>query len=181
MRNLVPIKVKILRKPAPRGAVNDYPNFNRIDVSIRKNMDWSAYVDLHGTGWMYSKEGFGQGTDSQSQYSGLLVPADFAREALALFPDRVTEMTEAEWQAFYEDDVMQDSPTENLDTETLQGILARVQLEEKGIAPAPSVELLAARAEALDPDNPRRGINKNRRKKWADVKADRRIQIVASR
>lgn len=180
MRNLVPIKVKILRSAVSRGMRNLYPKFNDIDKEIRKSLDWSSYFDSMGIGWHYSNDGFGEGDEPEVQYGATCVPADFASEAVRLFPDTVTEMTEAEWETFYEDDFTQNQLAENVDTDTLQGILARVQLEEKGIIPPPSAETLLARSEALDPESPKAGISKNRNKKWADVKARRHINIVSS-
>ena len=55
----------------------------------------------------------------------------------------------------------------------MQGIAARVQLESAGMAPAPSAEIVAARAKCLDPaEQKHRGIRKNMRKVWEDAKGE---------
>jgi len=189
---LVPIKVKIVR--APDGS-HGYPQFNRLPAEVRGHLDWSKFFDSHGIGWHYDKlSGFGEvddGTvpaghrhrndDPDCWYGATCVPEAFAVAAQAEFPSEVEILTEAEFESFYDDRAHVNEDDESLDTDVLQGILARVQLEEKGIAPAPSAEILAKRARCLDPsDQGARGIRKNVGRKWADFKKRRGVKIKGS-
>ena len=48
-RDLVPIKVTIGTKVDGSA---DYPNFTNL-ASV--DIEWSRYVDVHGSGWLYEK------------------------------------------------------------------------------------------------------------------------------
>ena len=186
--DLVPIKVKILR--GPDGA-HAYPPFNQLPAATRGHMDWSKFFDAHGLGWHYDGCGFGeldQGDDAAHEHANTdpdcwfgctLVPEDFAAAAAARWPELVSELTEESWEAFHDDRAHATEEVEHLDTEALQGLLARIQLERDPDAPTvePSAEVLALRAQMLDPEDQKRGIRKNRRRRWADVKADRGVTV----
>ena len=172
--NLVPIKV-ILKK-RDNGQVA-WPNFNEIDSEIRRGQPWSHFIDNHGIGWHYDKVE-NLGTGAESGCAATLIPKEFADAAVGLFPELVSIVGEAEFELFYDERVTVDQPIEFLDTEMLQGIAARVQLEENGIAPAPSNEITAARAKCLDPkEQNHRGIRKNMKKKWSDVKKELKVEL----
>ena len=111
-------------------------------------------------------------------FSCLIVPKDFANEAIKMFPKLVSKMTEADFEYFYDHRLNSGAETEHLNTEKLQGILARVQLEKLGIAKAPSKAILEARSKCLDPDcDTHSGITKNKTKTWKQYKAESRITI----
>lgn len=161
MRTLVPVKIRINRKLGKGGnQINDYPDLNQIDVTIRRNLDWSVYLDSKGVGMHYSRNGFGEGDDPNTQWAGTCVPEDFAAAAIALFPNRVMAMSEAEWLEFYENDCCADVPAEEVDVELLQALAAKKAL---------GIPFSTEDNEAIDPAHPRRGIRKNWRKKWADA------------
>lgn len=172
--NLVPIKVILKRRPNGEA---DWPDFNAIDSSIRDNRPWSKFIDSKGIGWLYDKiENLGTGADHGTACT--LVPENFANAAVVQFPDIVSIIDEAEFETFYNERAMVRMPTEFLDTDVLQGIMTRKQLEDTGIAPAPSAEILAARIKCLDPTEQNyRGIRKNMKKKWADAKIDLQVEI----
>ena len=172
--NLVPIKVILGRRPSGEA---DWPDFNAIDSTIRDNQPWSKYIDSKGTGWVYDKvENLGTGADNGIACT--LVPEDFANAAVQLFPAVVSIIDEATFNTFYDQRAMVKMPTEFLDTDVLQGITARKQLEDLGVAPAPSAEIIAARQKCLDPNEQNyRGIRKNLRKKWVDAKIDLNVTI----
>jgi len=175
--DLVPIKVLLKRRPTGEA---DWPNFNAIDSSIRDNQPWSKFIDSKGTGWFYDKiENLGTGADHGTACT--LVPEDFANAAVVQFPDTVSIIDETEFETFYDQRAMVRMPTEFLDTDVLQGITARKQLEDLEVAPAPSAEIVAARAKCLDPSEQNyRGIRKNLKKKWVDAKIDLQVEILST-
>ena len=172
--NLVPIKLLLFRQ---RNGQVDYPEFNRIDSDIRNDMPWSHYIDSFGIGWHYDKiENLGTGHDFGTCCT--LVPKDFADAASLLFPDLVSIIDEAEWETFYDERCHAREPEEFLDTEVLQGIVARIDLEDRRAAPPPSQSIVNRRAEALDPnDTATMGIRKNENKTWALFKAKTNLTI----
>ena len=172
--NLVPIKVILTQRSNGEA---DWPDFNVIDPAIRNNIPWSKYIDSRGIGWLYDKiENLGTGADNGTACT--LVPENFANAAVALFPDKVSIIDEATFDTFYNQRATIRMPTEFLDTDVLQGIVARKQLEELGEALPPSIEIVAARAKCLNPDEQNyRGIRKNLKKKWTDAKKELNVEI----
>jgi len=166
--DLVPIKVKIEHGEL-KG--HKFPEFNNLPVQARKFMDWSHYIDAYGTGWHYSEEGFDEGRAPEYWYACTCVPEDFAVAAADKFSGQVTIITETEFEEFYDNEAMVNQDTEFLDTNALQGLTARIQLEESS-APTvePSEDILELRRKMLDPDDPKQGIRKNPKKKWKDCK-----------
>ncbi len=165
--NLVPISVKLYRRNNGEAA---WPNFNIISLALRENKPWSIFIDSNGIGWFYDKVN-NLGTGAKHGTACTLVPEAFANAAVDNFPLLVSILTEAEFETFYEEKAALNMPTEYLDTEVLQGIVARVALEDAGLAPPPSQEIHDARAKCLDPsETDYRGIRKNNRKKWTDAK-----------
>jgi len=188
MQELVPIKVKILRKARemPNGkatVTNDYPDFNSIDAKLRNNMDWCYFVDQFG-GWHYDRVSkFGEADDVDvndphnnpdisCQYGGLLVPKDFAKEALKRFPDKVFELSEDLWEKFYNDRAHVDEPDEVINQRVIDIINAKKSL---------GLVMSSRDRDAVDPDKPTPGITKNLRKNWKDVKKRRKITIISTK
>lgn len=172
--NLVPIKV-ILKRRANGEA--DWPNFNVIDSAKRDGKPWSKFIDSGGIGWLYDKID-NLGTGAPNGTACTLIPEDFANAAVAEFPTLVSIISEVDFETFYEERAVVRMPTEFLDTDVLQGIVARKQLEDLGEAPAPSQEIVDARAKCLDPSEQNyRGIRKNLKKKWADAKVDMNVEV----
>ena len=186
MTELVPIKVKIC---LGADGHHKFPAFNNLPQGVRNGLDWSSYFDKHGIGWFYdSLSGFGE-TDSDGEHSNndpscwfgaTCVPSAFADAAASAFAE-VTIISEASFRTFYDDRASVFAETEILDVEVLQGLLLRIQLEADPNAPTvtPSAEILALRAQMLDPESPRRGIRKNPKRKWADFKALAGVTIRA--
>ncbi|MEK0324179.1 MAG: hypothetical protein QQN63_00615 [Nitrosopumilus sp.] len=175
MKKLVPICIVLNSREAPDGTMPiQYPNFNQLPMDLRGNMDWSYFIDRKGYGMHYSRH---KGTHNKPATCWTLVPRDFAVAASEAFAE-VTIHTEEEWADFFDNDAKKSDPVHHIDTEVLQGILARVQLEEMGIGPKPSKELLKRRNDCLDPDCPMPGVNHNHRKTWAQAKVIDEITIV---
>lgn len=183
MKELVPIKIKILRGLVGGKLQNKYPDFNSLSPEVRGHMDWSYFIDAHGFGMLYDqKSGFGEGDeendDPDCQFCATLVPLEFAEAAVAKL-ENVEIIDEEQWQHFFEGRQRTAFEIEVLDTEVLQGILARVQLEQLGEAPEPSPEILEARVKCLDPtDQDHRGIRRSEKRLWVEAKAKARIEIV---
>ena len=166
MRELAAIKVRIgLKTSGAKAGHHQFPDFGQLPVVIAAGMDWSRYVDVMGTGWLYDKVSGHADDDADSPfgtwYGMLLVPVEFAAQAVAKFPDTVTRLTEAECKSFYETRVTAHMPALDENLQKLQTIAAKRQI---GIAETQED------IDALDPDHPSPGITRNPRKTWADFK-----------
>lgn len=176
--NLVPLKVKI-------GLTNDgaakYPFFNTLTVVKDAGMDWSKYIDVHGSGWLYDccghKEEQMDGDEWDSpfgqQWGVILVPKDFADEAVIAFPNECEKVNEARVTTFYDDRHAKDFPEENVNEEALKVFETK---ESLGVTLTPTEEI--KKAKAIDPNDPEPGIRKNEKKKWVDYKKLTGVAIV---
>lgn len=171
MKNLVPIKVKIGLKLNGHA---EYPNFNAI--SVLGGADWSKYVDKEGLGWHYDKKSTHQDDTIDSpqgtQYGVLVVPKEFAKEALERFPSEVTRLSEIELQDFYDNKAHAHEADEKIDEEALKPFEMK---EKMRVILTPEEE--TKKAKALDPNDDTPGITKNKRKKWADLKVKSGVEI----
>lgn len=170
MRDLVPIKVKIGLKENGHAK---YPDFNQLDCVMDSELDWAFYINIQGMGWHYDKQCGHKEEDSTSpfgmQWGVLIIPKIFADEAIAMFPDVVTKLTEAKLTSFYNDRAHAHEPDEEINKGILQDIKAKQDL---GLPLTPEQE------NALDPTTETRGIRKNKKKKWSDYKKLKGIKIV---
>ncbi len=179
-RDLVPLKVVIGLDPVTGHAL--YPEFNLIEADIRQNMDWSKYLDVHGGGMHYDKT-CGHKEDSIDspygvQHCCFCVPASFATEALRLFPDVVSELTDVEFELFHDVKAHAHEPDETVDGEVLNSLSARKQLMEGRLQDTTALD--ADIDAALDPNNKEvAGVRKNVNKKWVDKKAVQGVNLVA--
>lgn len=173
--DLVPLKVTIGLKTEKNKRFHAFPAFNEIPAETRDNMDWSHFVDQYG-GWHYDKV---SGHDHEDTPNGsprgvwiglLLVPEDFAADAVTRFPAQCQIVNEEAAETFYEGRVTIEQPEIEEDLEVLQAIAAK-----RGAGIEESADDLAA----LDPDNPRRGRRRNKTKRWADMLAHRGLTISA--
>lgn len=165
---LIPIKVRI--GTSESGGAK-YPPFNNLLSVQSTGLDWSKYIDVHGSGWLYDEIGHKE-EDADSprgqQWGMLLVPEDFATEAVAAFPDDVEVVDEVEAEDFYNNRVAARQPEELLDNEVLQGIKLKQDL---------GLQLTQDQQDALDPEKPARGIRKNERKTFAGFTAERGLTL----
>jgi hypothetical protein len=148
-----------------------YPDFNQVSPANRMDMDWCIYIDKYGIGMQYDKAcGHKEVGDTPygEQCCVIAVPQDFATEALSLFPDDLTQLTPAEFETFYNDKAHAHESPELVDKDVLEAISQK----EKLSLPVPE------KADALNPDNPARGIRKNQNKVFADFKKKVAVEIV---
>ncbi len=179
-RNLVALKVKVGIDPITGYA--QYPNFNLISSAVRKDMDWSKYLDVHGGGMHYDKTCGHKEESVESPFGEqiccMCVPEDFATAALSLFPIIVTEQSEVEFETFYNTKAHAHEPDESIDEKTLNGLSAQRALKT---ALAQDTTVLDAKiAKALDPDDKEAGVKKNVKKTWTDAKTAEGISLVAT-
>lgn len=169
MRNLTPIKVKILLK---QNGHAKYPNFNELNSVQQSGKDWCVYIMEEGLGWHYDVTGHSEDTvDSPvgQQWGVLIVPQEFADESVLVYPDICTKLTEQELESFYNDKSHCNEADEIFDQPVLDGIKTKQDL---------GLDLTAQQLLALDPNNPTSGIVKNNKKYWADFKLKNNINIV---
>ena len=172
MTNLVPIKVKIGIRDSGHA---DHPNFNTLQVIMSSGLDWAKWIDINGSGWLYDN-GCGHKEEDLTyqspigmQWGMLLVPKQFAEEAISMFPDLITKLSETDCESFYNDRHANDFPEEEIDSEKLQAIKAKQDV---------GVTLTAEDQLSLDPTNDTAGIRKNKRKKWVDYKILKGYNVV---
>lgn len=169
---LVALKIEITQN----GSDYVYPEFNRITPSNRGNIDWTKYIDQFG-GWLYDQRcGFLE-TDEESPEEGVrigafCVPEGFAREAETLFSDRVSVIDEATFEKFHDERVMIQLPVEKIDPETINGLRAKYG---QAVGPLDSSVMTDEEKEMLDPEHPRPGIVRNKKRKFSDVKKARNL------
>ncbi len=177
MRELVGLKIDVGLNDSTGHA--KYPDFNRISSATRKGMDWSKYIDVHGSGMQYDKTCGHQDegdTPFGHQCCCICVPEDFANEALTLFPDVVSPCSDAEFVTFHDTKAHAHEPDEHVDSDTLNGLSAR-----RGLMVALSQDITALDAKilkALDPANDTEsGVKTNKNKTWAQVSVNKGITL----
>lgn len=190
-KTLAAIKVKIGLRPNGQA---DHPDFNALSVVQANKMDWSTYVDVHGLGWAYDKRSGHADDDTDSpagqQWGVLLVPEQFAIEAVAQFPSLCTRLTDAELTVFWDtrahahlEEVTRDEGALNrLEREgaLIDDALTDADTAQTTKLNARKTQLRREMKKALDPDHPSPGIRKNHRKRWADFKAKTGVTIKDS-
>lgn len=149
-----------------------YPDFNQVSEATRNGMDWCCYIDAFGIGMQYDN-GCGHkdeavGSPFGEQTCVIAVPADFADEALTLFPTELTELTDVEFEAFYNDKAHAHEPAEHVDADTLDAI---AQKEKLGLA-------VPEKADAIDITSDSKGIRKNHEKLWVDKKVKSGVSVL---
>lgn len=188
MRDLVPLRVKIGLKPNGQAL---YPTFNSLPSVQTSGMDWSKYIDVEGEGWIYDKKSGHDDDDDDSprgqQWAVLLIPKPFADEAVAAFPNDCKKVTEAQLQAFYDDRALFKAQDVERDEIVLTELLADWNLVKEMLVEFPGnakleeskQSLKVQLKKALDPDDEHPGVKKNWRRRWADYKIRKKINIVS--
>lgn len=185
MRDLVPIKVKIglhqkfsednSGKHEPGQA--KYPDFNSMQIIKDSGLDWSIYVDVMGLQWHYDKCCGHKEEEATSpagmQWGALIVPKEFADQAIDTFPDEISRLTESELEDFYDNRAHAHEPDNLVNTKALEEFDAQIKAG-KTLSPKD----MARYNKAIDMSDDTPGIIKNKKKKWADFKKLVGVEIV---
>lgn len=167
-----------------------YPDFNQLPVVVTSGVNWSHYVDMYGLGWCYDKvTGHKDHTvDSPfGEWHGcLLVPKQFAAEAISTFPLECSPLTEVEYQDFYDNKAMIRTGENKYDDQALSNIDKEVSNLQKLSDETPANTKLKSSldsakikmAKALDPADDTPGVRKNDSRYWVDHKAKSGITYV---
>lgn len=185
MKNLVPIKVKIGLHTAyntDSGGNHSpgqakYPDFNSMKTVKDSGLDWSIYVDVMGLQWHYDKKCGHKEEDNTSpagmQWGMLIVPKEFADQAINTFPDEISKLTEVELEVFYDKRAHAHESVNKVNTEALEEFDVQIRAGK-----TLSVEDKTRHAKAMNPNDDTPGITKNKKKKWQDFKELVGVEIV---
>ena len=169
-RELSCIKVKIGLRANGEA---DHPNFNILPVVQEAGMDWSKYIDVHGMGWHYDHVSGHEDNDIYSpagqQWAMLMVPKQFADEAVTLLPETCFPLTEAEAKDFYDNKAHALEMDEHIDSEILNGIKLKQDL---------GGTLTQDQLDALDPLKAKPGIKKNEKRYFDNVKTKKGLTFL---
>lgn len=168
MSPLVAIKVRIGLRPNGHA---DHPNWALLPF-ISNDDEAKAHMPF---GWVYDKKSGHQEEDAESpygvQFGCLLVTRIFADAAKAQFPSLITELTEAEFETFWDERAMAHLPDDKLDHDELESLKAELALRKEMGHSAAAVERVRTKIQiALDRNDPALGVRKYHMKKWADAK-----------
>jgi hypothetical protein len=148
-----------------------YPDFNKVPSVVRSDMDWCTYIDTFGIGMQYDKAcGHKEEGDTPfgEQCCVIAVPADFADAAMIALPGELTELTVAEFEAFYNVKAHAHEMAELVDKDVLDAI---AQKESLGLA-------VPEKADAINVETEARGIRKNHNKFWVDKKVKAGVNVL---
>lgn len=185
--NLTGLKVKIGLKD---NAQHKFPTFNELPVVIASGVDWAYYVDMFGLGWCYDKKyghkDEGPDTPAGEWWGCLLVPQQFATEAVAEFPTECSAMTEAEYQDFHDTRAMIKTPENNSDDSAINEAKTEFDVAQRLSNEAPGDQTKKARVDTaeiklskvLDRDDDTPGVRKNYKRYWSDHKVKSGITYV---
>lgn len=176
---LVPIKVKIGLRANSHA---DHPQWTLLPM-VNKEQDAKQYMPF---GWIYDKscghaesrtEGNSWDSPVGMQWGCILVTEAFAAEAIVTFPTLITQLTEAEFEDFYDNKAMAHLSENSYNLQELEGL--KLEHDLKMINAGNVTALKAKIAKAVDPADPTPGIIKNTGRKWADKKATIDVTIKA--
>lgn len=168
--DLTPIKVKIGLRANGHA---DHPQWTLLPM-IKKQEDEKQYMSIS---WIYDKscghtEARIENNEWDSpvgmQWGCLLVTDEFAKEAIATFPDLVTEITEVEFEDFYNNKSRSHMSENNCNVDILEGL--KLEYDLKLINNEDVTDIKQRIAKAIDPNDSEPGIIKNKDKVWADKK-----------
>lgn len=169
---LVPIKVKIGLRPNKHA---DHPDWMLLPLA----KDGEPGLQM-SDGWHYDKK-YGHaelGPDSPigMQWGMVFVTPLFARQAITVFPELVTEMTPAEVADFYDSRCMAHLSENKTDTTLLQALQIELALRKELEQDVTDVK--AKIVKALDPNDDEPGVKKNIMKKFIDYKEAKGLVLV---
>lgn len=169
---LVPIKVKIGLRSNGHA---DHPDWTKLPM-INSDSEVRQYAP---SGWLYDKS-CGHQEDSVDSPMGMqwgcfLCTQEFATEAITAYPDLITQLTEAEFEDFYNNKAMAHLPEKNYNLDVLNGL--KLELDLKKELNQNVVELSTKIAKALNENDNEEGIRKNDERYWTDYKTKKGFTI----
>lgn len=185
--DLVPLKIDIGLKLEGGRQVHAHPDFNKIPAHLRGGMDWSYFLTGINGGPFYDHCCGHHEVDDEDPtdpfcntkvgcwHAMILVPKDFADEALKLFgpngtlvKDQVEEVDAEDFEEFYNKRHATRIPEQEIDEKRLASIKAKQDV---------GASLTKDDEDALDPEKPTPGIKKNPLKRWKDRQKKQGITI----
>lgn len=180
----VAIKVRIGLK---ENGHHDYPQWGDLPMAEGKGtyIEREQFASLdQKIKWKYDKVSGHQEDEPDSprgtQWGMMIVSEQFADEALAMWPDRVFEMTEAEAEEFWTERAHKHVPDNKHDTDVLRGLALERELTLILDRSANTDVIDAAITKALDPNHPNSGVRRTKGKIWAEAKASYKLNIRKS-
>lgn len=181
MAEAVAIKVLIGLKPNGHA---DYPDWTTLPLAAggKDRVEQEALVRAQQIrSWAYDKSSGHEDDTPDSpkgqQWGMLLVTQQYADEAVALWPGRVTVMTEAEAEDFWNNKAHAHMAAQRIDADYLQGLLAERQLRVALGLNTTDVDARAAKA--LDPNDASPGVRAMKDKTWSAFKSAAKVTIKA--
>ena len=183
---VVPLLVTIgLRRTGNGIREADHPNWRDVllpPAADRLSGDGTRPEDFTLGSWHYDKK---SGHDDDDPVSPLdtqrgvrLVTPAFAANAIARFggpPYNMRLLTEAQWEAFYDNRVRGHMRAARTDTDVLLAL--KSELDLRTAAGLSTAAILARIAKALDPDDDEPGVKRDRMRRWATFKAAQSLII----
>lgn len=171
-KELVPIRIKIGLRSNGHA---DHPDWTKLPM-ISSDSEVREYAP---SGWIYDKSCGHQDEEVDSprgmQWGCFLCTREFATEAINVYPELITQLTEIEFEEFYNNKAMAHLSENNYDIDVLQGL--KLELDLKNELSQGVTDLKTKIAKALDEDDSERGIEKNRERYWADYKVKKGFTI----
>ena len=169
---LVRIRVKIGLRANGHA---DHPDWSKVPMCFTSD-DMRKYCPQS---WLYDKVSGHQTETLDSpigqQFGYLLGTRAFVDQAIATFPELITELTEAEFETIFNTRVMGHIPENKYDQQVLAGL--QIELSLKEAIAQDTTALKVKIAKAIDPEDAEAGIKKNKEKKWSDFKVNKGIEI----
>ena len=171
----VPIKVKIGLRANGHA---DHPDWTQLQY-CKDNLTYRPGQEMGG--WKYDKtSGHKEATGDSpmgQQLGMLIVPQEFATQAITKWPDLITQMSEAEAQTFYDTKVTAHIPENRHDLSTLQGL--KTEYDLMVILEQDTTAIKAKITDAINPNHAEAGIKKQAGKTWTDAKTENALTISA--
>ena len=186
MPTVVPLLVVIGIRVGPGGRREaDHPNWALVLLpppADRLSGDGTQREDFTLGSWHYDKccghDTVPPDSPLNTQRGVRLVTPEFAANALVVFPATMSILTEAQWEAFYDNHVRGHMPENRVNIEALNALKVELDLRTALASPAPVLAALRAKiAKALDPDDAEPGIRADPLRRWASFKTAQSIVI----
>lgn len=171
-RQVVPIKIKIEFQLDGKGSYPDWSKLSIIntDDDMRYHCPTKMFFDIT-CGYLDENKDSPRGM----QWGCLLCTQEFATEAIQLYPEIIMQLTETEFEKFYNSKVTIDLPEKKYDINTLQGLQIELKLNKE--LKQDNTKLKSNIKKAIDPFSNDAGIKMNEIKTWKGYKKKMGFEI----